>query len=181
MVYFCETADILEQKPELIKYLPIERRQKLERLRGKNDKNNSLIAWLLLMYALKKPYLPDFSYYERGKPYFKELPDIHFSISHCKTGVVVVISDKPIGVDIQDIRPFNRRTAERVCNEAELEFLLNSEDKACEFTKLWAIKESILKQSGAGIFGSIKNAISNCKLPIKTYCYEKHIISVCRE
>ena len=182
MIYFCQNYDILSKKPELLRYLPPERLKKLGKLKVVSDKNNSLIAWLLLSCALKQPYLPDFSYHENGKPYFKELPTVDFSISHCKTGVVCAVSDSPIGIDIQDIRSVDFKVMERVCSKTELEFLLASDNRDYEFIKLWTLKESILKQSGIGISGNIKDAIENCNLqtlPTKTYCYEKFIISVC--
>ena len=179
MIYFCENKTLFEGA---LKYLPEKRREKADRLSLTIDKNNSVIAWLLLSYALKQPYLPDFSYYENGKPYFGEFPDVYFNLSHCKTGVVCGVSHKPIGVDIQDVRPFSLSAAKRVCNESELEFLMsieNENDKEYEFTKLWTKKESIVKQSGIGISQNMKNAIPDCKLSLKTYCYDKFVISAC--
>ena len=178
MVYFCKNNENLFDISEILKYLPEERRKKVDKLRINTDKNNAIIAWLLLMCGTKQLWLPDLSYDENGKPYFKEFPDTHFNISHCKYGVVCGISDKPIGVDIQDIRPFNLRVAKRVCNTSELEFLINTENKEYEFIKLWTKKEAALKKSGIGISGNIKNAITS-EISIKTYCYDNYIISVC--
>ena len=181
MIYFCKNDENLFDRPEILKYLPEKRQEKANKLKMSADKNNAVIAWLLLVYALKNPRLPDFSYYENGKPYFKEFPDIHFNISHCKQGVVCGVSNKEIGVDIQDIRPFNLSLAKRVCNSYELEFLNNAKNKEYEFIKLWTKKEAILKQSGTGIYGGIKNAIPDLDrgIEVKTYCYNDYIISVC--
>ena len=176
MIYFCKNELI---NLDMIKYLPEKRREKVDRLKQEIDKKNAIAAWLLLLYALKKTDLPDFSYDKNKKPYFKELPDFYFNISHCKIGAVCAVSESPVGVDIQDIRPFNLSAAKRVCNDSELKLLGNSQNIDYEFIKLWTKKESILKQSGKGIGGGIKSAIPDCKFSVKTYCYENYIISIC--
>ncbi len=87
---------------------------------------------------------------------------MQFNISHSEEYVICVISDKPVGVDIQKIGEYNPDVAKRVCNEKELLEIENSFDKASEFTKLWTQKEAILKMYGIGIAnGDIKNCIKN--------------------
>ncbi len=49
-----------------------------------------------------------------GKPYFPEWPGVHFSISHTAAAAMVGLSDRPVGVDIERIRPVSRRLLREV-------------------------------------------------------------------
>ena len=50
------------------------------------------------------------AYTPHGKPYFPEHPDVHFNLSHTAGAVLVGLSDRPVGVDIEHIRPVSQRT-----------------------------------------------------------------------
>lgn len=141
-----------------MRFLPEERRVKVLRYRRNNDRKLSAASYLLLLYAL---YIecglrsPVVAYTDKGKPYLPDHPDVHFNISHCSRGCVCSVSDKPIGVDIQDIRPFSQDIANRCCSTEELLLLTQSADPAACFTQMWAMKESYLKMTGKGIAQSL--------------------------
>ncbi len=114
----------------------------------------SVISYLLLLYALRENYgitNPRIAYGKYGKPYLADYPDIYFNISHYPKACVCAISDKEIGVDIQDIRPFSWDIARRVCCDNELKILESADDKPGLFTKIWSMKESYVKMTGEGI------------------------------
>ncbi|MGN0621070.1 MAG: 4'-phosphopantetheinyl transferase family protein [Porcipelethomonas sp.] len=145
------TEHFMEQ---CIAVLPPERKEKAMRYRFEIDRKLSVISYLLLLYALRENYginNPQIVYGRYGKPYLKDYPDIYFNISHCPKGCICAVSDREIGVDIQDIRPFSWNIAKRVCCERELKILQNATDKDKTFTKIWAMKESYLKMTGNGI------------------------------
>ena len=73
---------------------------------------------------------------------------------HCRLALVC----EEIGVDIQEIRPYSQRLAEKVCCENELLRLERACDRAAEFAKIWAMKESFVKMNGRGIGYSLKKA-----------------------
>lgn len=134
--------------------LPEERRRKAMHYRQANGRKNCVIAYLMLKIGLKECFqIVDFTlgYGEHGKPYLAEYPDVYFNISHCGCGCAVAVADSPIGVDIQDVRPFNREIAERVCCKEELELMERSSGRDREFTRIWAMKESYVKMTGQGI------------------------------
>ena len=142
-----------------LEILPEERRHKALRYRRKIDMQNCVITYLLLKYALHDCFgINSFqlSYGKYGKPYLREYPNIGFSFSHCDIACVVAISDCPIGVDIQDIRPFSWDIANQVCSQRELIELGKSQDKGRLFTKMWVIKESYVKMLGIGIAYDLK-------------------------
>lgn len=137
-----------------IAVLPTERAEKARRYRFDIDKKMSVISYLLLLYALRENYginAPKISYGRYGKPYLTDYPDIYFNISHCPKGCVCAVSDKEIGADMQDIRPFSWNIAKRVCCENELKMLECADDRARLFTKIWTMKESYVKMTGEGI------------------------------
>lgn len=141
--------------------LPKERRLRTERIRHLKDRKLSVLSCLLLFYGLRREYgisrLPEFDYGEHGKPHFRDYPYIHFNFSHCRQGAACIIADREAGIDMQDVRPFKRLTAERVCSERELEKLINSENPEEEFAKLWSMKECMGKLLGTGINGDFKS------------------------
>ena len=139
--------------------LPTERQERIKRYRIQIDKKLSAVSYMILLYALAMDYgikYPDISIGTYGKPYLTHYPNIHFNISHCIKGCVCAVSDAPIGVDIQEIRPYSTDIAERVCSVNELKRIEKANDKAIEFTRIWTMKESYVKMTGEGISDNIK-------------------------
>ena len=58
--------------------------------------------------------LPALTYNKYGKPAFAEHPEVQFNLSHTRGAVLVGIHDRPIGVDIERIRPVSERTMQRL-------------------------------------------------------------------
>ena len=87
-----------------------QRRTQALRFSHELGRRQCVASYLLLMKALKEEYgieeKPLFQYLEGGKPTIKDHPNIHFNISHCKAAVAVAIDNKPVGIDIETIRPF---------------------------------------------------------------------------
>ena len=156
---FNGVSDELTEK--IISILPEGCRRRASRYTQSWDRRNSACAYLLLVYALRESFgikSFDIEASEHGKPRLKECDNIHFNISHCRDGCVCAVSDKEIGIDIQEIRPFSQRLAERVCCENELALIADSDNKAAEFTKIWAMKESFIKMNGQGFSYTLKKA-----------------------
>ncbi|WP_278555013.1 4'-phosphopantetheinyl transferase family protein [Parvimonas micra] len=79
----------------------------------------------------------------------------YFNISHCKNYVVCSLSDKMVGVDIEDIiqKDISIKTFDKHFTLEEQKYLQNSKTKRREaFTKLWVLKESYIKYLGYGLF-----------------------------
>ncbi len=125
--------------------------------RPKRGNEATLFARVLLGYMLKKKYdINSFSYFygEKGKPYL-ENESIFFSISHSGEYVLCCLSEKEVGCDIERIKDFNPKIAERFFTEKE-KSLLDEGGKEL-FTRFWTLKESELKKDGTGIGGGLKN------------------------
>ena len=119
-------------------------------LRDEGEQARSTAARHALIYMVWKLYDVEpeqlgIAYDEYGKPYFIELPDIHFSISHCKGLSALTLDCVKVGLDAENIRPFSLKAAKRVCSMKELELIESSLEPERDFFRLWALKESYIK------------------------------------
>ncbi len=90
---------------------------------------------------------------EYGKPKLKKQENIFFNFSHSGDWVVCAIGDKPLGVDVEQIKGKDLEIAKRFYTEYEYEDLLRQkEEKRPEcFIKYWTLKESYTKAEGKGL------------------------------
>lgn len=93
-----------------------------------------------------------FSKNEKGKP-FAVNADIRFSISHSKNIVACAVSDKEIGVDIEEIRDIRLKAAEKFACESEIEYIGTD---ITRFFEIWTLKEAFFKCKGSGLGADIK-------------------------
>lgn len=133
-----ETAVMLEM-------LPSERRERVLRMKQPEKRREVLCAYMILRLALWEQYrwreLPAVCRSQQGKPYFPEHPGVHFNLSHTGGAVLVGLSDQPLGVDIEKIRPVSRRAMHRLADVATEEAFFHS----------WVRREARVKRSGDGI------------------------------
>lgn len=125
----------------------------------RTEKNDSLLGRVLLGYALKKDYgIEAFSlkYGENEKPYLKE-HSVFFNISHSGDYVICSLSQSEIGCDVQTVGEYKEKIAKRYFTDKEKEILDKSENPNEDFTKLWTLKESVLKKTGEGISGGLSS------------------------
>ena len=102
--------------------------------------------------------MPEFVYNEHGAPYLAVGP--YFSISHCKQGIAVAVSEKPIGIDIESIRPLNDSLVRKTMNSEEQYQIAASFNPEIEFIRLWTRKEAYVKMIGTGIISEIQDILS---------------------
>ena len=123
--------------------------------------NGSEAVYSLLAYAFRTEYsekLPVIAKTPNGKPYFQEIRDIHFSLSHSATHVFCALSDSPVGADIESPRQISTRALKFFCSSEELALF--------DPLDLWVLKESYLKLIGATLpeMRSIKFSLDNGKI-----------------
>ena len=101
-----------------------------------------------------------FSVNEYGKPSVSNYPDIHFNISYSENYVVCAVSDSPIGIDIEAIRPRSMKIAERFFTKNEYSYIVGIQPidiqqhkirELYRFYEIWTKKESYLKLLGKGL------------------------------
>lgn len=84
-----------------------------------------------------------------GKPYWRDFPGVQFNLSHSGPYGVCAVSDAPVGVDVELIRPLRQDVAKRFFTETEQGWLARRPPK--EFFCLWTRKESFSKALGKGL------------------------------
>ena len=129
----------------MLPLLPPERQERLLRIKQSEKRREPLCAYLILRHALWEQYrwrtLPPIRTTSLGKPYFPDHPDVHFNLSHTAGAVLVALSDRPVGVDIERIRPVSPRTMRRLADVQT--------ERA--FFESWVRREARSKRSGAGV------------------------------
>ena len=145
---------------ENIRSLPLFRQEKCARYRHNSDKRACIISYQLLVKGLREQFGlatgGEFVYNKHGKPYLSDYPHIFFNLSHCKSGVVCALADVEVGIDIQDVRPYDTDLARRVCSENELRVLSESDEPAKQFCRIWTYKESYAKAEGISVFAVLR-------------------------
>lgn len=155
-----------------------DKQQRVNRFRFVDDKKRTVAGEMLARKAISEwcrvtPEIITFGIKEHGKPYVKDLA-VEFNISHSGEMVVCAVNDKPIGIDIEQIRPINLTIAKRICTDEELLYLFGHQPTDKDFTyttdmeiltrffELWTAKEAYGKCIGEGIMNIDKDLNFNC-------------------
>ena len=89
-----------------------------------------------------------------GKPYLEQPKGIYFNGSHSGDYLVCALSNRPIGVDIQEklLQTPCLKLAKRFFTKKEYDSLLDLDEKGQReaFFRLWTQKESYMKYCGSG-------------------------------
>jgi 4'-phosphopantetheinyl transferase len=151
-----------QETETMLRLLPPQRRERVLRLR-EDKRREPLCAYLLLLLALWQQHhwreLPEMALTTEGKPYFPDHPDVHFNLSHTSGAVLVGLSDQPIGVDIEKIRPVSQRSMQRLAG-------VDTEE---EFYQSWVRREARTKRSGEGVVTMMR---TEAPLQYGEYYYE---------
>ncbi len=133
-----------------------QRRQYALHYRQQQDRRLSLAVYLLLCKALKTEYgitkPPEFTFGPHGKPTLRDHPDIHFNLSHCPRAALCVVSDQPVGCDIECVpAELDMDLCRYCCTDEETAAILASDNPTLAFTELWTKKEAYMKLTGEGL------------------------------
>ncbi len=97
--------------------------------------------------------LPEILVADGGKPCFSE-GNLHFSITHTKNHVFCALSERPVGIDAEELsRQVNPRLAEKILSPGEMEQYLQANDKNRALLTFWVLKEARVKFLGTGLRG----------------------------
>ncbi len=179
------TSEQLQYASSLV---PTHRREYAARYRFENDRIQSIFAFLLLQYALRKEYAIEDAVqldYSGGKPTIVGFENLHFNLSHCKLAAACALSVRPVGVDVQDWAQRHLSVAKQVCSAQELSFLQREDDEKVEFAKIWTRKESYGKYTGQGILYPMRELSLLGQAPpgtvMETFSYDGFALSYCAE
>lgn len=158
--YYIDVAQFEDERlfQEKLSLLSPYRQQKVAILKHEKDRERSLGAGVALDHALRAYGLRErsveYEFGEWGKPSLKYQPNIHFSLSHSGRYAICSIGDRPMGNDIELVRPGRLKVADRFFAKEELDWMYGASDEE-EVTermfRIWTMKESFLKATGRGI------------------------------
>ena len=120
---------------------------------GASGEDGRRLAWPLLERAVSLRWgwtaLPPVERSPRGKPLFAGRPDSWFSLSHSGGLALCALSDGPVGVDVELVRPRRARLPRRALSRGELAAFDGSWE---EFYRLWTLKESWCKREDVPLY-----------------------------
>jgi 4'-phosphopantetheinyl transferase len=160
-IYTVKISDINKKILEgLCLLIDSETRWKIQKFINKRDKIRTLIGEILIrtiiieQLDIKNKYIT-FSRNQYGKPYLKGSAEFNFNISHSEDFVVCIISDKPVGIDIEKIKYIEyEKIAKKFFSIDELNYIVkkDSDIELNKFYKIWTLKESYIKCCGQGLY-----------------------------
>ena len=146
-VYIANINDFRGEYAKGLTLLTPQRRSKVLRYRHEDDRLRCLCAGLLERRYCGITEDSQLQYLAWGKPV---CDGMEYSISHGGDYVVLCLSDRPVGVDIEPLGNVNPKVAKRVFCKDELAWMENDQNK--RFFLLWSRKESIMKATGKGFY-----------------------------
>jgi len=113
---------------------------------------------------------------EHGKPEiaagYKNESAAFFNLAHSGPYVVLAISDRPVGVDIEQTKRMSFKVAKRIMRKEQLDRLEGFENESeafqIELTKYWTQYEAIMKLVGTGFSGELDDETMEA--------YEKRVV-----
>lgn len=137
---------------EMYNSLNILDKNKIDKIINTNDKKLSILSKYLLKIILSQKYHLDYNniyYNKNGKPLIK---GIYFNISHSNDYVVIALSNKEIGIDIEKIREVNLNIINYFCNDKEKGYILKSNNNYKSLFEIYTFKEAYFKMIGTNLF-----------------------------
>ena len=166
-----------------LKEISAQRREQALKFKHEQGQRLCVLAYQLLKEGLQQEYgiteNPVFEYNEHGKPLIVGHPEIFFNLSHCKEAAICVVSDQPVGVDVESLRKYKDRLAEYTMNEEELHQIKTAPHPDSEFIRLWTMKEATTKLIGTGISNDMKTVIDKQKYNYTTVERQQYIYTIC--
>ncbi len=182
-LYSVKINDIGEEMlNEICLMIDLEKRHRIEKFVSKKDKIRTLVGDILVRTVimehlkLRNKYI---RFYENqyGKPYLEGFSDFNYNISHSGDFVVCAIDDKPIGIDIEEVKHIQyEEIVKRFFSIKEHEYIFNHKSHLDinRFYEIWTLKESYIKLCGQGL-----------SIPLKSFSIEidqyKNIKVVCNK
>lgn len=159
-VWFLDASAPLS--PEWLEVLDPKERGRAEDFRTTELRAQYIAAHALVRTALSAygPFRPAewrYVYGPWGQPTLVGAPiDLRFSLSHSgrRTAVAVTVG-RAVGLDLEAVDPGKDTlpVAKRFFTESEMSLLRGCDDsvRAARFTRLWTVKEAVLKARGVGL------------------------------
>ena len=165
-----------------------DKKSRVDRFLNADDKKRTVAGEMLARKAVSEwcDVLCDtiaFKTDEHGKPYAENL-NVQFNISHSGNIVVCAVSNNPVGIDVEEIRPIDLKIAKRICSDDELKYIFDGKEPAfsvttnkktlTRFFEIWTAKEAVGKLTGHGL----ANISKPLNKEVERHITENYVISI---
>lgn len=143
------------QDSSLLSKLPVARAEKCLRYRKEEDRKRSLGAGIV-MHQMLGGRDREITLGKHGKP---ELEDVFFSVSHAGRYACGVLSESPVGCDIEQMREPRYKVAEHFFSKEQQAYIFRFDEpmRTETFWRLWTLSESYMKMTGEGLSLSLRS------------------------
>lgn len=145
--------------------------------------DNTTFAHNKLKEILKTDFdytLKELTYNKYKKPYLTDT-NLYFNISHSKNIVAIVVDTQEVGIDIEFYDRYDIKYINKIFSDKEVEQINDSNNPHKEYSKLWCMKESLLKCIGTGLKVNMKNVLDNKnEFVFKIIDKDSYLISICK-
>lgn len=168
---------------EALEEISAQRREQALKFKYELGQRLCVRAYQLLKQALNEEYgiaeNPVFAYNVHGKPSIEGHPEIYFNLSHCKEAVACIVSDHPVGIDVETLRSYKDSLVHYTMSDEEIRQIETAERPEVAFIRLWTMKEATLKLIGTGISDDLKTVINHQLYRYTTVERAQYIYTVC--
>lgn len=172
-----------------------DKQQRVDRFRFMDDKKRTIVGEMLARKAIVEwchvsEENIQFGKSEYGKPFAIGF-DVEFNISHSGDIVVCAVDKKPIGIDIEHIRPIDLNVAKHICTEEELHYIFgykpsekafhqtNDNQILTRFFEIWTWKEAYGKMVGVGMMDRCNMNLSGKCNVTKFILDDNYVVTIC--
>lgn len=130
---------------------------------GEVINSDTLVKQALFIFGLRKnrdyPRDAEILRTENGKPYFKDHPEVHFSVSHTGQMWICLMADHNVGVDIQEKKSIKtKEITDRYFGPDEEHYVALWGDYG--FFDLWVRKEALVKYRGTTLMEEMRREVA---------------------
>lgn len=178
LLIFDTTNDtFLTLKKYLFKLLTLPEQEKIESYKNEVDRIVHTISFTIPKIELAKvvnanPEDIVIIRNENEKPYFKDYPMYHYSVSHSNSYVGFVLSKNQIGLDIEQRVNRDFKALNFVATKEEIEECKENDDKYA----LWTFKEAYAKYSSKGLGKYLKDIHTSDSTILTNTIYINHLV-----
>jgi 4'-phosphopantetheinyl transferase len=147
--------------------------------RHSQAKKQKIASHLLLTHLLRMHNIDvkNIAFNKYGKPFLKHIKHLHFNLSHTGEYVVCAISDTPVGVDIELTNSHIKKISSGFLTKKECQKYQTASNQ--RLTKLWTIKEAMVKLMGKGLSQRMNTIVlaSQRLMNRRVYTYAKKYVN----
>ena len=138
----------------LFENLPEKDRERIGRFRFDADRIRGTLGTAMIRHFAGEAFPGEEIRIERtehGKPFLYGHDGFEFSLSHSGDMVVLAVSGRAVGADVETVKGRDWEMFGRFLSEAEMKMIGEAEDPEEKFFEVWTVREAFSKEEGQGL------------------------------